>query len=176
MTPVGVGGLCLCGCRFPTIHSYPRKSNLVSIFFFIYWPIEGPSQYISHRLFRQGDLLLRLLSDLTVAQWDLLISLLPVAKVCKTREKLEIFIGLPKSRQFEAKVSNFFNYHRAAFLKIILYKRKGNIFLNKAIFSFFLSINNKYEVLFWFIYHKIHDIFPTKSFRPKRDSPQSYIH
>ena len=30
--------------------------NKTVFFFFTYWPIEGPSRYVNHRLFRQGDL------------------------------------------------------------------------------------------------------------------------
>ena len=37
---------------------WKRKSlrMLIILIFFTYWPIEGPSHYISHMLFRQGDL------------------------------------------------------------------------------------------------------------------------
>ena len=45
-----------------------------------------------------------------------------VSTSSKCQQKVEIFIGQPKSQQFQAKVSNFYNYHRKAYLKIIFFK------------------------------------------------------
>ena len=54
---------------------------------------------------------------------------LPVAKVSKCQQKVEIFIGQPKSQQFQAKVSNFYNYPRKPYLKII-FVEGGKLFFS----------------------------------------------
>ena len=52
--------------------------------------------------------------------YDMITGFLPVAKVSKGQQKSVISIGQQKSQQFQTKVSNFYNYHRMPYLKIML--------------------------------------------------------
>ena len=60
-----------------------------------------------------------------------------VSTSSKCLQKVKIFIGQGKSQQFQAKVSNFYNYHRKTYLKIMFVKG-GNFFLCNVMFFTFV--------------------------------------